>query len=45
MIETEYFIIGTKEYAECLIEAEELGITVDHYLLEWCEVEGNWISD
>lgn len=39
MIETEYFILGTKEYAEVLVESEELGVSVDYFLLEWCLFE------
>jgi hypothetical protein len=40
MIETDFYILTGKQYQEFYTEAQKLGVTLDHYLLEWCDVEG-----
>ena len=40
MIETDHFIITQEQYDEFYTEATKVGVTLDHYLLEWCDVEG-----
>ena len=39
MIETDYFIITQEQYDEFNPEAEEVGVNLDYYLMEWCIVE------
>ena len=40
MIETDFYILDGAQYQQFYTEAQKLGITLDHYLLEWCDVEG-----
>jgi len=40
MIETDFYILSQEQYEENLQFANKLGITVDYFLLEFCEVEG-----
>ena len=40
MIETDYFIITQEQHDEFYTEATKVGVSLDHYLLEWCDVEG-----
>lgn len=40
MIETDFFILNGEQYQQFYTEAQELGVTVDYYLMEWCDVEG-----
>jgi hypothetical protein len=40
MIETDYYILNGQQYQEFYTLAQELGVTLDHYLLEWCDIEG-----
>ena len=44
MIETEFYILSQEQYEENLQFANELGITLDYFLLEFCEIEGPLIS-
>ena len=44
MIETEFYVLSQEQYEENLQFANELGITLDHFLLEWCEIEGPYIT-
>ena len=39
MIETDYFILDGEQYQEFYTEAQQVGVTLDHYLMEWCIVE------
>jgi hypothetical protein len=43
MIETDFFILSAEQYQEFYTEAQELGITLDYLLLEFCDVEGPYI--
>jgi hypothetical protein len=40
MIETNFFILDGEQYEQFYTEAQELGVNVDHFLMEWCDVEG-----
>jgi hypothetical protein len=40
MIETEHFILTAEQYQQFYMEAQELGVNVDRFLMEWCDVEG-----
>jgi len=40
MIETEFFILTVDQYVENTKFAEELGLELDYYLMEFCDVEG-----
>ena len=40
MIETEFFILTQEQYQEHTKEANELGISIDYYLSEFCDVFG-----
>lgn len=43
MIETQFFILTKEQYNEYAPEAEELGMNLDYYLMEFCNTEGEWI--
>ena len=40
MIETDFYILNGEQYQKFYTEAQKIGVTLDHYLLEWCDVEG-----
>ena len=40
MIETSYFILTGEQYQEFHTEAQELGMNIDRYLMEFCDIEG-----
>jgi hypothetical protein len=44
MIETEFFILTPEQYHEHAKDADELGISIDYYLSEFCEVQGPTIT-
>ena len=44
MIETDYYILNQEQFDQFNIEAESLGITLDYYLDEFCDVTGPAIS-
>jgi hypothetical protein len=44
MIETDFYILSQEQYDENLQFANELGITVDYFLLEFCDVQGPYIT-
>jgi len=41
MIETDYHILPPDVFHEVKSEADQLGVSVDYYLMEFCEIEGN----
>jgi hypothetical protein len=43
MIETDYYILSKEMYLSVVIEAMKLNVSVDHYLMEFCEVEGPYV--
>jgi hypothetical protein len=44
MIETDFFILTPEQYHETVQEAAIEGVSVDYYLLEFCTVEGEWVT-
>ena len=38
MIETNYHLIPEKIYSEIVNQAKELGVSIDYFLMEFCEV-------
>ena len=38
MIETNYHILPEEVYLDVVAEAEKLGVSVDYFLMEFCEV-------
>ena len=40
MIETDYFILDGEQYQEFYTEAAKVGVTLDYYLMEFCDTEG-----
>ena len=40
MIETDYYILNGQQYQEFYTEAQKLGMNIDRYLMEFCDVEG-----
>jgi hypothetical protein len=44
VIETQFFILTLEQYQEHLHDAEELNVTLDYYLSEFCDVQGPLIS-
>ena len=40
MIETDFFILDGEQYQESYTEAAKVGVSLDYYLLEWCDVGG-----
>ena len=44
MIETDFYILSQAQYEECNTEASKLGITLDHFLLEFCDVQGPYVT-
>ena len=43
MIETDFFILTGEQYQEFYTAAQELGISIDYYLDEFCDVIGPYI--
>lgn len=44
MIETNFFILTPQQFEENLIEAQELGVSLDYYLMEFCHTEGDYVT-
>lgn len=44
MIETDYFILSTQEYKKAKHDADNLGVSVDYYLSEFCTYEWEWVE-
>ena len=40
MIETEFFILNEEQFQEYSQLADEVGVSLDYYLTEFCDVEG-----
>jgi hypothetical protein len=40
MIETNFFILNDEQYQQFYTEAQEHGMNIDHYLMEFCDVMG-----
>jgi hypothetical protein len=44
MIETDFFILNGEQYQEYYTEAQKEGVSLDYYLLEFCEVTGPYME-
>ena len=44
MIETNFYILNGEQYQQFYTEAQELGVSIDYFLDEFCEVEGPMID-
>ena len=44
VIETQFFILTPEQYEEHVKDADELGISIDYYLDEFCDVYGPLIQ-
>ena len=44
MIETNFYILNGEQYQEFYTEAQKLGINIDYYLMEFCDVQGPMIE-
>jgi hypothetical protein len=40
MIETKFFILDATQYQKYSQLADEVGVSIDYYLSEFCDVEG-----
>jgi hypothetical protein len=40
-VHTEFFILNEEQFNELYPEAEELNVTLDYYLFEFCMTEGS----
>ena len=52
MIETDFFILDGEQYQEFYTESQEVGVSIDYYLMEFsttegpmCEcIDGEWVE-
>mgnify|MGYP003333007408 FL=1 len=44
MIETDYFILSPEQYQQTQQDAAVEGVSIDYYLLEFCDVQGDWVA-
>ena len=44
MIETDFFILNAEQYQQFYTEASEIGVNIDYYLMEFCEVTGPMVD-
>ena len=44
MIETDFYILNQEQYDQFYTEASKLGISLDYYLDEFCDIQGPLIS-
>jgi len=47
MIETQFFILTQEQFDQFDTEAQELGLNIDYYLSEFCDVIGDtiWVAN
>jgi hypothetical protein len=45
MIETDFYILTSKQYQEFCIEAQKIGVSIDYFLDEFCDVIGPYICN
>jgi hypothetical protein len=43
MIETDFYILSQEQYDQFNSEAQELCLSIDYYLSEFCDVKGEWM--
>jgi hypothetical protein len=39
MIETDYYILPEEIHKQVIIEASELGLSIDYFLMEFCDIK------
>jgi hypothetical protein len=39
MIETDYHILPEEVYQELIIEAQQLNVSIDYFLMEFCKID------
>ena len=44
MVETDYFILTQEQFEENLPDAQELGVSLDYYLMEFTHTEGSMVE-
>jgi hypothetical protein len=44
MIETDFFFLSHEQYQQTQQDAAIEGVSIDYYLMEFCDVEGDWIA-
>jgi hypothetical protein len=44
MIETDFYILSQEQHDQYNTEAQSLGVTLDHFLLEWCDIQGPYVT-
>ena len=44
MIETQFYILGNQQYQEAKQDADQLGVSVDYYISEFCTIDGDWVE-
>ena len=44
MIETNYYILDQEQYQQFNTEAKEIGVSLDYYLDEFCDIQGPYIQ-
>ena len=44
MIETNFYILNQEQYQEFNTEALNLGVSLDYYLDEFCDIQGQMIE-
>jgi hypothetical protein len=44
MIETNFFILDAQQFNELKPEADELGVTLDYFLMEFCMIDGDTVE-
>jgi hypothetical protein len=40
MIETDYYILTKDQYDECYTEALRIDVSIDYFLMEFCDIKG-----
>ena len=40
MIETNYYILTNDQYEECYSEASRFDVSIDYFLMEFCDIKG-----
>jgi hypothetical protein len=44
MIETDFFLLSSEQYQQTLQDAAIEGVSIDYFLMEFCDVEQEWIQ-
>ncbi len=44
MIETQFFILSQEQFDQFNIDAQEEGVSIDYFLMEFCDVVGDKVS-